>query len=388
MKKNIAVLFLLINSFAFSQSVTVTGIIKDITTQLPIEAVTVSVEDSNLGTISNEEGKFRITVPEKLNELKFNHLNYTFVKYSIKKTENEIEIYLEPKSFTLNEVVIRNKPIEDILLDVVQNSKKKLEKSILLNTYYREFAKVNDKYTNFSDGLLDYNIRRKNGSSDLYVKQSRACKLIDENTNEREKTIQTIYFYDVKDAILDAYNFKKLSHFLNSKNYEYDIDTKTDSNGNAIEVVTITPKKEIELGLGTVTYDVKTKLILEIDIRKSPGHKQYISEVNAIFFRFKTNEEARKATFKIDGDNYILVYNQNKINIHIKMKDRYDDTFELMSDLVTTDYKEGEFDFDRSKRYKERSLFAAGNNFTEKYWKTNNIYLLSETEEKVLEGLK
>jgi hypothetical protein len=390
MKKINTVLFLLITSFTFSQTITFNGVIKDITTQLPIEAVTISVENSSLGTISNEEGKFRLSFPEKLNELKFNHLNYNVFKYIVKKTDNEIEIYLEPKSYTLNEVVIRNKPIQDILKDVVQNSKKQFEKSILLNTYYREFVRVNDKYTNFSDGLLDYNVKRKNGSSDLYLKQSRAYKLLDENTKERESKIEAIYFYDVRDAISDAYNFKKLSHFLDSKNYDYEIETKTDSNENSIEVVTIIPKKEVELGLytGTVTYDVKTKLILEMDIKKAPEHKQYISEINAIFFRFKVNEESRKAKFKIDGDKYILVYNQNKINIHIKMKNRYDDTFELMSDLVTTDYKEGEFDFDRSKRYKERSLFAAGNNFTEKYWLTNNIYLLSDTEEKVLKELK
>jgi hypothetical protein len=49
------------------------------------------------------------------------------------------------------------------------------------------------------------------------------------------------------------------------------------------------------------------------------------------------------------------------------MKDRLDNTYEFLSDLVTTDYKEGEFDFDRSKRHKERSLFSSGNNFKEEY---------------------
>lgn len=238
--------------------------------------------------------------------------------------------------------------------------------------------------------MLDYNIKRKSGASDLYVKQSRAYKLKDSLSSERQKTIEGIYFYDVRNAVSDAYNFKSLKNILESKNYEYIIETKTDDYGKTVEEVTISPKEGVQLGLyyGTVIYDVETKLILNIDLKKSPDYKKYIPEVNAVFFKFKVNEEARKSSFKIDGEKYILVYNQNKINIYIKMKDKIDATYEFLSDLITTEYKEGLFDFDRSKRHKERSLFAAGNNFNEEYWKTNNIILLSDDEEKILSALK
>lgn len=389
MKKRMLFL-LLLPLLSFSQSKTITGTLKDITTLLPIESVSIGVENSNLGTISNEDGKFRLLLTNTTLVLQFNHLNYKPYSYTLKNDDTEVEIFLEPKAYVLDEIVIRNEPINKTLSTVVKNSKEKLEKSLLLNTYYREFVKVNDLYTNFSDGLLDYNIKRKSGASDLYVTQSRAFKLNDEKAAERQKTTQAIYFYDVRDAISDAYNFKKLKFILESKNYDYEVVTKTDAQQNTIEVVSIVPKPEVELGLyyGTVIYDVKSKLILEIDIKKSPDHKQYIPEVNAIFFRFKVNEEARKASFKIDGEKYILVYNQNKINIYIKMKNSIDDTYEFLSDLVTIDYKEGEFDFDRSKRYKNRSLFEAGNTYTEDYWKTKNMMLLSEEEEAILQSLK
>lgn len=382
--------FLLLLPFlSFSQSKTILGTIKDFTTLLPIESVSIIVENSNIGTISNEDGKFRISLTEGSLVLKFNHLNYKSDTYILKKNEIEIEIFLEPKAYTLQEVVIRKQPINETVMEALKNSKKQLEKSVLLSTYYREFIKVNDVYTNFSDGLLDYNIKRKSGVSDLYVNQSRAYDLKDSTSAQRQKMTEAIYFYDVRDAISDAYNLKKLKFILQSKNYDYEIETKNDEKGNTIEVVTIIPKKEVKLGLncGTVVYDVKTKLILEIDLKKSPEHKQYIDEINAVFFRFKVNEESRKASFRIDGDNYILVYNQNKINIYIKMKDRIDNTYEFLSDLVTTDYKEGEFDFDRSKRHKERSLFSSGNNFKEEYWKTKNIILLNDEEEKIINTL-
>ena len=390
MKKIILLLLFLCPIFVFSQTRVVIGIVKDISTSLPVEGVSIGIENTNGGTISNEEGRFRVILNSKNNVLNFSHLNFNVYSYSIPANDTEVEILLDPKSFILQEVVIRSIPINQTMMEVVKNSKKQLEKSLLLSTYYREFVKINDAYTKFADGLLDYNIKRKSGASDLYVNQSRSYKLNDSKTAEREKLTESLFFYDVKEAISDAYDFKHLKHILNSKNYDYDVETKTDKLGNSIEEVTITPKKEVELGLyyGTVVYDVKTKLILEIDVKKSPEHKQYINEINVGFFRFKINEEARKSSFKINGEKYILVYNQNKINVYINMENKIDDTCHFLSDLVTIDYKEGEFDFDRSSRYKQKSLFKSGNNLTEEFWKTKNIMLLSEEEEKILKSLK
>lgn len=390
MKKHIIIFFFLIPLASFCQSKVITGIVKDFSTSLPVEGVSIGIQNTNGGTITNEEGKFRITLNPKNNVLTFSHLNFNHYSYSVQVVDDHLEILLEPKSYTLQEVLIRKQLINETVMEALKNSNKQLEKSVLLSTYYREFVKVNDVYTNFSDGLLDYNIKRKSGASDLYVNQSRAYQLKDSLAAQRKKMTESIYFYDVRDAISDAYNLKKLKFILESKNYDYEIETKVDAQGNSIELVTIIPKKEVALGLyyGTVVYDVKSKLILEIDLKKSPKHKEFIPDVNAIFFRFKVNEESRKASFKIDGDNYILVYNQNKINVYIKMNDKIDDTFEFLSDLITTDYKEGEFAFDRSKRHKERSLFSSGNNFTEEYWKTKNIILLSDDEEKIIRSLE
>lgn len=389
MKKALTICLLFISFLSFAMPRVVTGTIKDATTMLPIESVSISAQNSNLGTISNSEGKFRLVFSDDLNAIQFSHLNYQVYAYVLKTGETEVEIFLEPKSFQLNEILVRPKPVKELLSDAVAASKKRLEKSILLNTYYREFVKVNQEYTRFSDGLLDYNVKRKSGASDLYVKQCRAKKLTEEPTDERAKNSESFYLYDVRDAVEQAYNFKHVHRILNSKSYDFEIETKTDDKGNSIEIVTILPKEGLELPLytGTVVFDVKTKLILEIDVKMSPEHKMYAFDVNIVFLRFKMYEDGRKSSFRIDGDNYILVYNQNKLNAYINFKGKLDDTFEFMSDMVVSDYQEGEFDFDRSKRHKEKSLFSAGNHFTEAYWKTQNVILLTQEEQKVLETL-
>lgn len=390
--KKISVLFLilLVNS-TFSQSKTITGIIKDITSSLPVESVSIGVSGSNLGTISNEDGKFRITIPENSNKIEFSHLYYKLETYSIKQNDTEIEIYLTPKSFALDEVVINHKPGKELLINAVNASKEKLEKSIVLNTYYREFVNVDNKYTSFSDGLVDYYVKRKNGASDLEVKQSRVFDLKDEKASEREKAIQMVNLNDIRDAITHAYNFKALAKILKDDNYYYGVETKTEDNGNGIEVITIQPKEGVEeeqLCEGTVTYDAKTKLILDIDIRFSPEHKKFNTIRNLIIAKAKFNDFARKTKFKIDGDKYVMIYNQIKINIYMKFGKMINNTFESVYDMTTLDYVEGEFKLDKEKKYKERSLFDNGNKYTEEFWKKYNVVLLSDAEEKIINSLK
>lgn len=177
---------------SFARITSVSGIIKEATTQLPIEGTSISVKNSNNATISNSEEKFRITATDAT-KLKFSHLGYKSFDQELKDGQTELEIYLEPKTFEIAEVIIRSKPTNELLADAVSASKKKLEKSILKQSYYREFVRVNEEFTDFSDGLLDYNVKRKSGASDVYVKQSRAFTLMDEKTTEREKQRSVIF---------------------------------------------------------------------------------------------------------------------------------------------------------------------------------------------------
>jgi hypothetical protein len=391
MKKISAVILILVSHFTFSQSKTITGIIKDITTQLPVESVSISVNNSNLGTISNEDGKFRITLPENSTKIEFSHLLYKLETYIAKQNDNEIEIFLTPKSFSLDEVVINHKPGKELLTDAINASKDKLEKSIILNTYYREFVNVDNKYTSFSDGLVDYYVKRKSGASDLEVKQSRVFDLKEENASEKEKAVQSLNFNDIRDAVTNAYNFKALSRILKNESYNYGVETKTEDNGNSIEVVTFSPKEGIEeeqLYEGSVTYDSKTKLILDIDMRFSPEYKKFNVVHNMLIAKAKFNDFARKSKFKIDGDKYVIVYNQIKINFYVKFGKMINNTFESTYDMTTLDYKEGEFELFKSRKYKKRSLFENGNKFTEEFWKKYNVVLLSESEEKIINSLK
>ena len=134
MKKLYLLLLVLFTGLSAFAQKTIQSKIKDLTTGEPVEMATISAEGTTISTVSNAEGSFRITVPDNVSTLSISHLNYK--PFSVSIAEASGEINLEPSVITLEEVVVSNVPVDGLLRGAVKASKKKLEKSLLLNTYY------------------------------------------------------------------------------------------------------------------------------------------------------------------------------------------------------------------------------------------------------------
>ena len=244
--KQLLILLLFTTSFCFAQQKIIKGVIKDVTTLEPVAMATVTVDNTNISTVANEEGSFRVILPANAKSITVSHLSYKTYSFTPEKSNDNLEVFLEPGGIMLDEVVVTNRPVNEILEEIVGNSRKRLEKSLLLYTYYREFVKVNDVYTKFADGLLDYYVKRKSGASDLLVKQSRSSRLVDAGTTKREQMTDALYLFDVRDAISDAYSFKGIRNVLSSPNYNFELRMRTDKNGKSLEIIRIVPKPEVE----------------------------------------------------------------------------------------------------------------------------------------------
>lgn len=105
MKKLItAFLFLLISSFAWSQSRTITGLITD-QYHNPLPGATVIISPHGKQTTSNEKGTFKITITGDGEFIGVNFIGYTIFKEKL-TSSNYYAISLEPESAVLEEVVL------------------------------------------------------------------------------------------------------------------------------------------------------------------------------------------------------------------------------------------------------------------------------------------
>lgn len=400
MKKLYLLLFVLCTSLSVFAQRTLQSTLKDLTTGEPIEMASVSAEGTTISTVSNAEGSFRITVPNDVSTLNISHLNYKPI--SLKVTEVSGEIHLEPSIITLEEIVVSNVPVDGLLRGAIKASKKKLEKSLLLNTYYREFVKINGKYTRFSDGLVDFYVKRKSGAANVYVNQSRAIKLVkkgdkgilthgnDSISEDDEKSLETVNLYSLDDAVSGAYNFKVIEKILgNSENYNFVLKTRQDKSGRDLQIVAISPKQGSKgLYSGSVTYDTKTMLILESSYAIDPLYKKNTVNIKFLGFHIVLTANEKKTIFTNDNDKYIMKYNKGRLGMHMEYRDKINDEMEFLSDVVVNNYKETEETPDKSTRFKGKSLYSAGNHYTTEFWKNNNALLLTAAEEKLIKSVE
>lgn len=387
MKKSIFLFSLLFVNFIFGQEKQTVYFLQDILTKLPISNANIYLKNTNIGTISNEEGAFQISA-DKLGELDFSHLEYK--KFSIKITDidNSKVIYLEPSTTELEEVIVIKQPIHELLRKAIETSKLRFNKPIVLNTYYREFVKVNDKYTRFTDGLIDYHINGK--KADLIVNQSRAAKLISDD----DQTMDIASGLDVRRATTKQYDFYSLQKILfDSKNYEdydFELKSKIDKSGIESYIINFQPKADLKKFLykGTIVFNPNTYLISDFEINSDLDNIEYTRVINILIVKASLLDMNVKTSFKISNGNYLLAFSTRKGKLKIWNKKKYNEVIEYKSDLIVTDYKKEDYKYNKKEVYNDNSLYKRGNNFKEKFWMNNSALVLTAKEEAVVKSIE
>lgn len=388
--KKILLLLLLLPLSLLAQDVTVKGVVKDLSTSLPLDHVTISTADGKNATISNEEGAFALSYPNGAKTIRLSYLGYADYEVAATSLPADGIYYLEPKDFVLDEIVIINKPINELIEELVANSILHLDAPLLLNTYYREFVKVNNEYTKFADGLVDYSLSRnkKNVKTEVTVKQSRAAKLPTDETIDaasgldvRKAVARSSVFYALDNTLFDGDNYKK---------HDFIIRAQKDASGKAIQVISFTPTAGINEALytGRIVYDPETNLILNFDIKLEPANAQFAKVVNLLIIKAKLTALDYKSGFKVTDGKYMLAYASRNGALHFWNKRTYNDALEFKSDLVITGYSTSVPKIEKSDKYRDKTLYERGTSYTDKFWLKGNAVLLTKEEEAVVKSLE
>jgi len=101
--KQFLLIILLLCGFVQTPERTITGIVTD-DNQMPLQGVTVSVVNSRLATSTDQQGRYRITVPVSTKKLVFSYIGFLRKEVSI-TSKNELNISLDPDYKGLNEIV-------------------------------------------------------------------------------------------------------------------------------------------------------------------------------------------------------------------------------------------------------------------------------------------
>lgn len=391
--KNFYTLFLLLlSAVCFSQQLAVRGLLADAVTHEPVIAASVGIENSRMGTITNEEGVFQLSVsPSQI--IVISCIGYKTHKLSAADFgDTEKKISLEPSEEVLEEVMVTKIPLTQVLQDVIVASKARFNKPVVLHTYYREFVKVDGKYKKFSDGLLDYHASgdAKKTKSDLIVKQNRSFSLTANPDEEDERLSPTL---NVQYGISNSYSFEFLEkNILKNKNvddYDFTLKSRKNADGSEWFAIIIEPKREVEASLfeGHVIYDPKTKLVYEYDLHFAPSHKQFFRTISLLGMHVAYLDKRFKAVYKMTGNNYELSYNNRFVQYKTWTK-KFQQLSESRSDLIVTNFEKDDLSYNKKEVYKKKYLYDKPTHMNGKFWQKNNAIVLTAEEEKIIDALE
>ncbi len=386
--RNIFLMLILLSNSMWAQTAKIEGVIKDAETLLPISYVNIytaaELKNSSTGAISNENGEFVVDASNY--KTTFSHINYE--PYTVETNEALKEVFLIPKNYVLDEIVVSKEKSVDYLKKIIEFSKKRLDKNILLKAYAREIVKVNNEYTKYSDALLDYYVKKDNGKSTVIMGQHRALHNAKLNDEEEGNISNINSAFNVKDYVKSSYNFEAIEKILKDKDYEFERRIKKEADGSEYEYVEVIPNEQSKKFLfkGYVIIDPATKSILEYKLYSSESHFKHSKLVNVLIAKVKINNVLIWSKFKNINDQYILNYNKKQLVMYVKMGKRVDHTFDFSNDLFVYEFKK---DVQiPEKGYDKKTIFEAGTDFAVNFWTKYNVFPLSESDEKFIKSVQ
>lgn len=145
--------------------VCLTGQIYDKNTGQPVPFATVSLKEKYFGVISNEDGSFRIPeIKDTINwTLEVRHLGYEPISLKLSELDisKNLDIFLEEASYSVDEVVIRERRKRrpdpgDIVETAVQKIKDNYPAyPFQLKGYYRDYLKIDSSYVNLYEADVE-----------------------------------------------------------------------------------------------------------------------------------------------------------------------------------------------------------------------------------------
>lgn len=135
------------------------GVVYDQKNHNPIVFASVFIKGTNIGTVTNAEGKFLIKIPaEYINDsLGISSLGYKTLHVSSKQLSSTLNRFeLENDVVPLNEVIVRDKnPLSLISAALWAIPINYADKPVMMTAFYREFIKKNRNYVSVGEAVLN-----------------------------------------------------------------------------------------------------------------------------------------------------------------------------------------------------------------------------------------
>ncbi len=271
---------------------TIEGMVYDRYSKEPLSSATISVKQAGIGTVTNLEGRFRITLNDSLREasIHVSHLGYENVELSAAMAAGKyLDVELEPQVIPLQEVVVRAvNPLQTVEKMVQLREQNYASTPYNTTAFYREGVEHKKRNVDLTEGVLRiYKVGYQRAAADQ-VKLIKMRRTVDV---QEEDTILT----KVKSGIhatllLDL--VKNLPDFLtmelpNPYNYMHTDITVID--GRVVNVISFEQKKDEKEPYykGQLYIDTENYALVEARFEINP---EYVEKATYMYVEKQSKE--------------------------------------------------------------------------------------------------
>lgn len=377
----------------------IAGTLLDKETGVPIPSATVGVRGTSVGSITNQDGEFKLSLPDSLRQapVAFSHIGYISQDIELSALLGRHNVLsLEPKVVPLQEVVIRRSDPRKLLREMIERRERNYSHSpVYLTTFYREGVQLKNKFQNLSEGVFKV---YKTFSSSLLPDQVKLLKM-SRLSNVEVKDSLLVKVKSGIQACLQMDLIKDMPAFMipdiENNAYVYTSEGMTFLDNRFVNIVHFEQRKGITepLFCGELYLDSETCALLQARLEV---HPKYVKDAAGMFVERRTRNirmNPQKVVYTISykpwqgtyyihhirGDLYFKVKHRGMLfgsrDLHI--------WFEMITCKVDTEQVTA---FPRIDRLSTRTIFSDTNfKYDENFWKEFNVIPLEAEISKLIE---
>ena len=309
--------------------ITLEGTVKERESGDPIAYCTVGILETGMGTVSNQNGQFRLKLPDSLKNtyIHFSHIGYqTQLIPANLLTDHQVDIYLNTRYIPLEAVIIRlvnpQKLIKDMLAAREQNYSKTPH---YLTAFYREGIERKRGFTSLTEAVFRV---YKAGYGNRQTDQVKMMKMRT-ITNQLNTDTVAMKMKAGVESCLQLDIIKNLPDFLilNEENmFHYTKIAMAVTNERLAHVVTFEQKPEIKgpLYKGELYIDEENFALLHARFQI---HPDYITQAQSMFVvkrsknvEITPQEAIYSVNYKRWNGKYYINHTRGDVSFKIKKK--------------------------------------------------------------------
>ncbi|WP_416277228.1 STN and carboxypeptidase regulatory-like domain-containing protein [Parabacteroides bouchesdurhonensis] len=375
----------------------VEGVLHDNYTQEPISYGTVGVKEAGVGTITNQNGEFRLRLPDSLlhSTIYFSHLGYKPQEINSQLLIGRHNfLTLEPQVIPIQEIVVRLVNPRKLLQDMIDKRNiNYANHPAYLTSFYREGVEHRKKLSNLTEAIFKiYKTPYMSPHKDQ-VKLLKMRRISDENEKDSliakmKSGINACLLLDVIKILPDFF----MTDYNDQYNYIHSDITVIDN--RLANVISFEQKANVKEPLykGAIYIDAENDALLRVSFEFNP---QYVKDVGNILIIKKSRDikiipqkVSYTVTYKPWNNTYYINHIRGDLNFKIKKRRKIFNTntlhvwFEMATCRIDTiDVRR----FTKHEILPTRSIFAETNFIYDKdFWENFNVIL---PEEKLNEAI-